>query len=382
MFKFKKNIFIPKENLKLQNKNGKKVIAEIKNLNLGFKDAAQPGKINKVIRDASFDLYESEILAIIGESGSGKSVISSTLFGMTGQNVIIDKGTVKLFDQEVQNFTEKDWDNSKYRGSIVSGIFQNPMTTLNPTMKIKHQIIEGILLNGHAKNKKEAYKIALDFLKATRINNPEHVMEMYPHELSGGMKQRVVISAIVACRPKIIIMDEPTTALDPSVQADILDIVKDLAKKFNISIIFITHDLGVVASIADRILIMYAGQILEIGQNEEILYYPQHPYAWGLLMSMPDVNKSDRLITIKGAVPGNLNKIKGEAFAPRNNFAMGIDFLEEAPMFKVSDTHFVKSWLLHKDAPSYTPPPLIKARWDKFKRKQRNNISKSQRKVA
>jgi len=372
----KEEDYLEQEELKtrIDKENKREIVAEIKNLKLGFRDAAQPGKINNVIRDISFKLYEGEILSIIGESGSGKTVVASTLFGMVGTNAVIQSGKVFLMNQEVQNFSERVWNKSKYRGSVVSCVFQNPMTTLNPTMKIKHQVMEGLLLNKIAENKKEAYQIALEFLAKTRIDNPERVMEMYPHELSGGMKQRVVISAIVACQPKIIVMDEPTTALDPSVQADILDIIKSLAREFNISIIFITHDLGVVASIADRIAIMYAGQLLEIGKNVEVLYNTQHPYAWGLLMSMPDVNKSEKLITIKGSVPGNLNDIEGEAFAPRNDYAMGIDFLKEAPTFQVSKTHFVKSWLLDKRAPKVEPPELIRQRWEKFnKMKQVNN---------
>ena len=356
---------INRDELKMQKG---KVVASVDNLVLSFKDSAQPDKLNKVIRNASFKLHEGEILAIIGESGSGKTVITSTLFGLVGQNAVIESGKVKLYNQEVQDFSIRNWEKSGYWGSVVSAVFQNPMTTLNPTMKISKQITEGILKNKVAKTKKEAYEVAIDFLEKTRIADPEKVMKMYPHELSGGMKQRVVLAAILSCKPKIIVMDEPTTALDPTVQAEILDIVKNLSKELKVSIIFITHDLGVVASIADRIAIMYAGQIVERGLNREILFNPKHPYTWGLLLSMPDVNRTKRLYSISGSVPGSLNDIKGDAFAPRNEFALGIDFLEEPKEYKISPTHYVRSNLYNKKAPEFTIPPLIKERHNKFKR--------------
>lgn len=344
-------------------------ILTIKDLELGFTDSSDETKINKVIRGVSLELKKGEILSLIGESGSGKTVLSSTAFGLTGEKSVITNGTITLMNQEIQNFSQQDWDDSKYRGQIVSAVFQNPLTTLNPTMKIKNQIMEGILNFKLSENKKEAYKIAKDLLIKTRIDNPEKVLESYPHELSGGMKQRVVIASIIACKPKLIIMDEPTTALDPSVQADIIKIITDLAKEFGISIIFITHDLGVVSSISDRIAIMYSGQIMEIGTASEVIFNSQHPYTWALLSSMPDVNKGDSLETIRGSVATNLNDVLGEAFAPRNNYAMGIDFMEEAPYTKISETHKVKSWLHVKDAPEFNPPELILKRWKIFNNK-------------
>ena len=343
--------------------NKPKVLIEIKNLVLSFTNPTNPNKKKVVIRNTDLTLHEGEVHALIGESGSGKSVISATMFGLAGQNAIYESGKVIVNGIEVQNFSPRAWEKSKLRGSFVSAVFQNPMTTLNPTMKIGKQIMEGILINKITKSKKEARALALDYLTKTRINNPEQVMEMYPHQLSGGMKQRVVISAIVACQPKAIIFDEPTTALDPTVQAEILEIIKDLIKETNMGAIFITHDLGVVASIADRISIMYAGQIVESGKNEEVLFFPQHPYTWGLLLSMPDVNKGGVLKTIPGAVPGSLNDIKGDAFAPRNDFAMPIDFEEEPPKYYVSKTHFAKTWLLDKKAQKYEPPKIILDRW-------------------
>lgn len=226
--------------------------------------------------------------------------------------------------------------------------------------------MEGMLLNKVVKNKKEAYLRAVEFLKLTKINDPEAVMKLYPHEMSGGMIQRVVIAAIVALEPKILVMDEPTTALDPTVQALVLDVIKDLQEKLKLSIVFITHDLGVVASIADYISIMYAGQIIEEGTAEEILNYPQHPYTWGLISSMPDVNKGSRLATIRGSVPSNLNKIKGDAFAVRNDYALGKDFDLEPDFYWISETHRVKSALLDDKAQKYYAPKLIQELWKEY----------------
>ncbi|WP_434337132.1 ABC transporter ATP-binding protein [Mesomycoplasma conjunctivae] len=336
-----------------------KVVAQINNLRLSFVNPANPNISNVVIRDTSIDFYEGKIHAIIGESGSGKSVITSALYGLTGENAVIESGEIKLFNNEVQNFTFRDWELSNYRGKIISAVFQNPMSTLNPTKKIGKQIIEGMLLNKIVANKKEAYEKALNYLRLTKINNPEMVMKLYPHELSGGMIQRVVISAILSLEPKIIVMDEPTTALDTTVQALVLDIIRDLQKRLKITIIFITHDLGVVASLADYITIMYAGQVVEEGSRQEILNYPQHPYTWGLISSMPDVNKGERLLSIRGVVPSNLNDIVGDAFAVRNDWALEQDFYLEPKFYNISDTHRVKSALLDERAPKVVPPKVI-----------------------
>ncbi|OYD26533.1 oligopeptide transport system ATP-binding protein [Mycoplasma testudineum] len=357
------------KNAKYDTINGeqKRIVAEVDNLVLYFKNPARPNEKNLVIRGTSLKLYEGEVHAIIGESGSGKSVICSTLYGLTGDNSVIESGSVRLFNNQVQHFNREDWERFTYRGKIVSAVFQNAMSTLNPTMKIGKQIMEGMLINGIASSKKEAKNLAIEYLKLTKISNPEHVMSLYPHELSGGMMQRVVIAAIVSLRPKVLIMDEPTTALDPTVQALVLDVVRDLQSKFKISVLFITHDLGVVASIADRISIMYAGQVVESGTREEILKYPLHPYTWGLITSMPDVNNSERLNTIRGNVPSSLNKIKGDAFAIRNDYALDIDFELEPPSVYFSTTHFVRSWLYNEKADSIIPPSIIFEKWNQSK---------------
>lgn len=362
--------------------NDSKTIARIEDLELGFVSATNSTFINKVIRKASIEVQEGEILALIGESGSGKTVISSTLYGLAGESSRIMGGKIYIYGQEVQDFTQKDWEKSKYRGRIVSGVFQNPQITLNPTKTIKAQMIEGILLNGRANDKKEAYQIAKDFLIRTRIHNVDIVLESYPHELSGGMKQRVVIASIIACGPRLIVMDEPTTALDPSVQAEIIEIVRELSIRYNIAIIFITHDLGVVASIADRIAIMYSGQVVEEGTATEILYNPRHPYTWGLLQSMPDLNRGERLKTIRGSVPGNLNNIVGEAFAPRNDYAIGMDFIEESPYFKISETHKVKSWLYDSRTEQFDYPAAIATRMNDFSDMRQDEIKYSLEKAG
>ncbi|WP_338867453.1 ABC transporter ATP-binding protein [[Mycoplasma] gypis] len=355
------------EYIELKDGEKLKVAAEIKDINLSFTNPAVPGQKNKVLRNPSLKIYEGKVHAIIGESGSGKSVITSLLYGLTGDNAVIDSGEVKLYNNNVEHFSFRDWERSHYRGRVVSAVFQNPMSTLNPTMKVGKQIMEGMLLNKIVKNRKEAWDRAIEFLKLTKINDPEAVMNLYPHEMSGGMIQRVVIAAIVALEPKILVMDEPTTALDPTVQALVLDVIKELQQKLKLSIVFITHDIGVVASIADYISIMYAGQIIEEGKTREILKNPQHPYTWGLIMSMPDVNKGSRLSTIRGSVPSNLNKIVGDAFAIRNDYALDIDFVEEPNFYWVSETHRVKSALLDERAPEYQPPALIQKLWKEFK---------------
>ncbi|AIA29310.1 oligopeptide ABC transporter ATP-binding protein [Mycoplasmopsis californica] len=343
-----------------------KVAAEVEDIYLTFKNPANPKEKNLVLRGPSFKIYEGKIHAIIGESGSGKSVITSLLYGLTGNNAIIESGKVKLYGLEVHNFNLYNWEKSHLRGRIVSAVFQNPMSILDPTMKVGNQIIEGMLINGIVKTRAEATKEAIKYLEMTRINNPEAVMKLYPHELSGGMIQRIAIAAIVSLKPKILVMDEPTTALDPTVQALVLDIIRELQQKFNIAIAFITHDLGVVASISEFINIMYAGQIIESGTREEILMHPQHPYTWGLISSMPDYNNGERLNVIKGAVPSSLNNIKGDAFAVRNDFALGKDLEEEADFYYVSPTHMVKSSLLDSEAPFYEPPQIIQNLWKRY----------------
>jgi oligopeptide transport system ATP-binding protein len=337
----------------------KKKVLEVNDLRINFKTYAG---IVQAVRGVSFELYEGETLAIVGESGSGKSVTSNALMKLIPQPPgIYAGGEIKFNGRDIIPLTEKEM--MQVRGNDIAMIFQDPMTALNPTMRIGKQITEVILKHNKATSRDAAKKRAIELLDQVGIPFPEKRYSAYPHELSGGMRQRVVIAIALAADPKLLIADEPTTALDVTIQAQILELMKEIQKKSNTSIIFITHDLGVVANVADRVAVMYAGQIVEYGTVEDIFYNPKHPYTWGLLGSMPDLNNStdELLMAIPGSPPNLIDPPKGDAFAARNEFAMKIDFEMEPPMFKVSDTHYAKTWLLHPDAP-VTPLPDAVAR--------------------
>jgi oligopeptide transport system ATP-binding protein len=335
-------------------------ILEVKDLQVSFDTYA--GEV-QAVRGVSFELRKGETLAIVGESGSGKSVTSKSLMRLipsppgrikNGEVLFEGKDLTKLSEREMQNI----------RGSEIAMIFQDPMTSLNPTMTIGKQITEG--LRKHQGLSASAAKVrAIELLDLVGIPSPEIRISQYPHQFSGGMRQRVVIAIALSCNPKILIADEPTTALDVTIQAQILELLKDLQEKLGMAVIFITHDLGVVANIADRVAVMYAGKIVETGQVEEVFYNPQHPYTWGLLGSMPSVDSGDEeLIAIPGTPPDLLKPPKGDAFALRSDYAMKIDFEMEPPFFNVagSDTHKAATWLLHEDAPKVEPPAIVKKR--------------------
>ena len=337
-------------------------VLQVKDLNISFHTFA--GEV-KAIRGVSFDLYKGETLAIVGESGSGKSVTTKSIMRLlpesnseikNGQILFEGKDLTKLKDKQMQ----------KIRGRDISMIFQDPMTSLNPTMKIGNQIMEPLIKHQNM-SKHAAKERAIDLLKLVGIPKPEIRVDQYPHQFSGGMRQRVVIAIALACNPKVLIADEPTTALDVTIQAQILELMKDLQKKIDTSIIFITHDLGVVANVADRVAVMYGGKIVEIGTADEIFYNPQHPYTWGLISSMPDMETDDEeLFSIPGTPPDLLDPPKGDPFAPRNPFVLKIDLEQEPPFFKVSDTHYAATWLLHPNAPKVEPPEAVKRRQNQF----------------
>ncbi|KMJ57812.1 peptide ABC transporter ATP-binding protein [Bacillus sp. LL01] len=334
-------------------------ILEVNNLHVSFDTFG--GEV-KAIRGVSFDLKKGETLAIVGESGSGKSVTTKTVMHLLPKNNSNIKQGEILFDgKDLAKLSEKEMQG--IRGKEIAMIFQDPMTSLNPTMTVGKQIMEGIIK--HQKlSKSAAAEKAIDLLRLVGIPMPEERFKQYPHQFSGGMRQRVVIAISLACNPKVLIADEPTTALDVTIQAQILDLMKDLQQKIDTSIIFITHDLGVVANVADRVAVMYGGQIIEMGTVDEIFYDPRHPYTWGLLSSMPDLELGDAvdLYAIPGSPPDLSDPPKGDAFAPRNEFAMQIDLEMEPPMFQISKTHFAKTWLLHEDAPAVEPPLAVQKR--------------------
>ena len=337
-------------------------VLEVKDLNISFHTFS--GEV-QAIRGVSFDLFEGETLAIVGESGSGKSVTTKSIMRLLPPgNSEIKSGEILFGDKDITKLSEREM--QKVRGKEISMIFQDPMTSLNPTMKIGKQIMEPILKH-HKISKKDAKARAIELLDLVGIPNPEERFNQYPHQFSGGMRQRVVIAIALACDPKVLIADEPTTALDVTIQAQILELMKSLQKQINTSIIFITHDLGVVANVADRVAVMYGGKIVEVGTVDEIFYNPQHPYTWGLLSSMPDLDsRGKELYVIPGTPPNLLNPPKGDAFAARNKYAMQIDLEEQPPMFKISDTHYAATWLLHPDAPKVTPPEAVVKRQQQF----------------
>lgn len=451
----------------------------VENLSISFRTVT--GTV-KAVRDVSFDLSEGETLAIVGESGSGKSVTTRAIMGILAGNAIIESGKIIYDGEDLLKITEEQF--HSIRGKKIGMIYQDPLSSLNPIMKIGKQITEGLLLNGdHLKNKieklynrerivyseikrdiriakekiernkkdkeackalkekitqlkkqlpeakknmvtakknakevvikaykeekaqyikeieeirknaeglapdvlkekleskkeelrrlrrvtkKQAKERAVEVMREVGIPDPEKRFNQYPFQFSGGMRQRIVIAIVLTSNPDILICDEPTTALDVTIQAQILELIKKLKEERNLTVIFITHDLGVVANVADRIAVMYAGKIQEIGTAEEVFYDPKHPYTWALLGSMPDLTSKDRLLTIPGTPPDMRFPPKGDAFALRSEFAMQIDMEEQPPMFKVSDTHYAATWLLHKDGPNLDKPSIITERIERM----------------
>ena len=321
------------------------------------------------IRSVSLDLYDGETLAIVGESGSGKTVLTKTFTGMLESNGRIDSGSIEFEGRDlVQIRTDKDWE--AIRGAKIATVFQDPMTSLNPLKKIGIQITE--VIEKHQKlPREEAKRIALSLMEKVGIKDVQKRCFDYPFQYSGGMRQRIVIAIALACKPRILICDEPTTALDVTIQAQILDLIRALQKDYGFTTIYITHDLGVVANVADRVAVMYAGQIVEYGTVREIFYDPRHPYTWALISSLPTLaRKGQPLFAIPGTPPTLFNKIQGDAFAPRNRFALNIDFEEEPPFFQVSETHCAKTWLLDPRSPEADPPEAVKTMREKGARRK------------
>lgn len=320
-------------------------LLEIKDEKLSFFTPA--GEV-KALNGVSFSMNEGEVLGIVGESGSGKSVTAYSIMGLTAYPGKLIGGTIYFNGHQIEKMSEKEM--RKIRGNEVSIIFQDPMTSLNPVYTIGNQITEVIRLHT-GKSKKEAYDRAKELLELVGINEPTKRLKQYPHELSGGMRQRVMIAIALACEPKLLIADEPTTALDVTIQAQILELMQELRKKLGMSIIMITHDLGVVASMCERIAVMYAGHIVEYGTADEIFYEPKHEYTKGLIKSIPKLNvqETERLIPIEGQPVDLLNPPAGCPFAPRCANCMKICLREMPPKTELSDTHYSHCWLLQKE---------------------------------
>ena len=324
-------------------------ILDIRDLDITFQTTA--GAVH-AIRNVNIDLYRGETVAIVGESGSGKSVTMRAAMGILAKNAVINHGNIEFCychddgtAEKVDILTkDKKWIRRHINGKRIAMIFQDPMTSLDPTMQIGRQIMEGMIWH-YRTPKKEAYRKAVQLLDEVGIENAEKCMKAYPHQLSGGMRQRVVIAIALACNPDLLICDEPTTALDVTIQAKIIELIRRVQKERGLSVVYITHDLGVVAKVADYVNVMYAGKIVEKGKSNEIFYDPRHPYTWNLL-----------------------HEKAGDAFAPRNVYALAIDDKLDPPMFQITDSHCAATWLLDPRAPRVEMPIELKRKIERMKK--------------
>lgn len=347
------------------------LILDVRNLDISFVTSAG---VVQAVRGVNIDLYKGETIAIVGESGSGKSVTVKAIMGILASNGQINSGEIvytyeKDGERRVVDLLElgKKQIRKQINGKQIAMIFQDPMTSLDPTMAVGKQIMEGMRF--HYKTKKsEAYAKAVRLLDLVGITDPEQRMKNYPHELSGGMRQRVVIAIALACDPDVLICDEPTTALDVTIQAKILELIGDIQKKTGISVIYITHDLGVVAKVADYVSVMYAGRIVERGTVNEVFYDPKHPYTWGLLEAMPDLKtKTGQLQPIPGNPPNMAIPVVGDPFISRNRYALKVDEHLEPPLFRLSRHHYAATWLFDPRAPEVKMPDSLAMRIRRMK---------------
>lgn len=325
---------------------------EVKNLSVSF-DTDQ-GEL-QAVRDVSFSLKSGEVLAIVGESGCGKSVLCKSIMKLLCGRARVKSGSISIDGVDITRYQERDM--RKLRGRLFSMVFQDPMTALNPTMTIGQQIAEAVRVHHPQMTRKEVHRRVIELMELVGIEEPEKRCGLYPCHFSGGMRQRSVMAIALASDPQILFADEPTTSLDVTIQAQILDLLRDIQRKLGTATVLVSHDLGVVARVADRVAVMYAGKIVEIGTAEEIYYDSRHPYTWGLMMSLPAYAKAgEPLYTIPGIPPDLLDPPKGDAFACRNPYALAIDYEEMPPMFQISDTHYAATWLLDERAPQITSP--------------------------
>ena len=332
---------------------GQERILEVNDLHVSFDTYS--GEVHAV-RGVSFHLNKAEVIAIVGESGCGKSVTAKSIMKLIPMPPgRIKKGNIVFDGTDITNFTKKQME--AIRGSEIGMIFQDPMTSLSPTMLVGNQIAEGLIQHQRL-TKRQAHEKAVDMLKMVGIPNPDKRAKQYPHEFSGGMRQRVMIAIALACNPKVLIADEPTTALDVTIQAQILDLMKELKKQIDTSVILITHDLGVVAGMAERLMVMYAGKIVETGYLEDLFYNPKHPYTWGLLKSIPrlDSENKEALIPINGTPPDLFAPPQGCAFAARCKYSMKICYMLQPEMEDCGEQHQAACWLLHQHSPEVARP--------------------------
>ncbi len=347
-------------------------VLEIKNLQVAYH--TDHGEV-QAVRGISYQVKKGETVALVGESGCGKSASVKPIMGEKEANQIIKSGEIN-FTYQTENgpqtvnllkISPKIMQN-RIKGKEIAMVFQDPMTSLDPTMKINKQIAEAVKASHPEMNKDQINERVLNLIETVGIQNMKVVQNQYPHQLSGGMRQRIVIAIALAGNPSLLICDEPTTGLDVTIQAKILNLIKDIQKSRKLSVIFITHNLGVVANIATYVNVMYAGKIVETGSSQDIFFEPRHPYTWGLLESVPDINeKVDELPTIAGTIPDLTQPIVGDAFAPRNKYALNIDFKKQPPMFKINDHHYAATWLLDKRAPKVPIPAVLQKRILKMK---------------
>ena len=327
-------------------------LLEVRNLSVSIDSPA--GEV-QAVRDVSFSLRKGEVLAIVGESGCGKSVLCKSIMKLLPSSARIKNGSIRIHGQDITGYREKEM--QKLRGNVFSMIFQDPMTSLNPTIKTGKQIAEAIRIHNRTLTKEQINQKVLNLMELVGISHPKERYHQYPWQFSGGMRQRCVMAIALASDPDILFADEPTTALDVTIQAQILDLLREVQEKLGTATILVSHDLGVVARVADRVAVMYAGKIVEIGTTEEIYYDPRHPYTWGLMRSLPAFAKGkETLYTIPGMPPTLIDPPKGDAFACRNEYALNMDYEEMPPMFQISETHFAATWLLDPRAPRITPP--------------------------
>jgi len=327
-------------------------LLKIENLSVGIKSPA--GKVHAV-RDVSFELHPGEVLAIVGESGCGKSMLCKAIMKLLPKSAKIESGRIIANGVDITEFSDRDM--RKLRGKLFSFVFQDPMTALNPTISVGRQIAEAILVHEPKLPKEAVYNRVIELMDLVGIKQPHERYKLYPYNFSGGMRQRSVMAIALAANPRILLADEPTTALDVTIQAQILDLLKEIQTKLGTATILVSHDLGAVARCADRVAIMYAGRIVEIGTAEEVYYDPRHPYTWGLMQSLPALNKGAKeLKTIPGMPPTLIDPPEGDAFACRNEYALEIDYHQQPPMFQITDTHYAATWLLDPRAPKVESP--------------------------